>query len=118
MTKIDRINKAIHGEEVDRIPFSIWYHFGLQYLGGDALAEVELSFYRAYDLDFIKVMHDFPYLLPAGLEEISEPDDWLKLKPLSPTEGGFKKQLRALKIIGVQLQQEAYFIDTILPLKH
>lgn len=113
MTKIERINNAVAGKEVDRIPFSIWYHFGLQHLPGEAIAEAELAFYRKFDLDFIKVMNDYPYPLPNGMEEISAPDDWLKLKPIKPNEGGFKEQSRALKIIGKELNGEAYYIDTI-----
>jgi uroporphyrinogen decarboxylase len=113
MNKIDRINSAINGTEVDRIPFSIWYHFGLQHLPGEAIAAAELAFYRKFDLDFIKVMNDYPYPLPNGMEAIDSPDDWLKLKPLNPNEGGFKEQSRALKIIGKELNGEAYYLDTI-----
>ena len=107
MTKIDRINNAIQGKKVDRVPFSVWYHFGLQYLPGEAIAEAELAFYQKFDLDFIKVMNDYPYPLPEGFEEISNPEDWLKLKPLKPNEGGFSEQSRALKIIGKELKGEA-----------
>jgi uroporphyrinogen decarboxylase len=113
MTKIERINRAITGQEVDRVPFSIWYHFGLQHLPGEAIAKAELAFYRSFDLDFIKVMNDYPYPLPNGMEEINSPDDWLKLKSLKPDEGGFNEQSRALKIIGKELNSEAYYIDTI-----
>ncbi|MDI6782806.1 MAG: uroporphyrinogen decarboxylase family protein [bacterium] len=113
MTKIERINRAIMGQELDRIPFSVWYHFGLQHLPGEAIAEAELGFYRKFDLDFIKVMNDYPYPLPEGIDEISNPEDWLNLKPLKPNEGGFSEQSRALNIIGKELNGEAYYIDTI-----
>ena len=113
MSKIDRINAAVHGEEVDRLPFSFWYHFGLQHLPGDALAKAEVDFYKSYDIDFIKVMHDYPYPFPDGLTVISKKEDWLKLKPVPVTEHGFKEQLRALKMIGKELKGKAYYIDTI-----
>ncbi|MCX7919908.1 MAG: hypothetical protein N3A72_09965 [bacterium] len=113
MNKIERIHKAINGKTVDRIPYSVWYHFGLQYLPGQALAEAELTFYRKFNLDFIKVMHDYPYPLPEGMQEIKQPNDWLKLKPVNINQGGFKQQLVALKLIGKQLNGEAYYIDTI-----
>ena len=113
MTKIERINRAIKGKEVDRIPFSVWYHFGLQHLPGETLAEAELSFYKKFDLDFIKVMHDYPYPLPEGMQEINRPEDWMKLKPLTAHQGGFKEQSRALLIIGKELNGKAYYIDTI-----
>jgi len=69
VNKIDRVTRALKGEEVDRPPFSFWYHFGLQHGPGRKHAEAELDFYRAYDLDFLKVMNDYPYPLPAGVEE-------------------------------------------------
>ena len=37
------------------------------------MAEAHLSFYRDYDWDFIKVMHDYRIDLPEGLEEITDP---------------------------------------------
>lgn len=113
MTKIERVNAAIKGKEVDRVPVSFWYHFGLHHLPGEVFAEAELDFFKTYDLDFLKVMHDYPYPQPKGLTEITKKDDWLKLKPLKYNEGGFKEQLRALKIIGKELKGKAYYIDTI-----
>jgi uroporphyrinogen decarboxylase len=113
MNKVDRINSAINGKDVDKVPFSIWYHFGLQHLPGEAIAAAELAFYHKFDLDFIKVMNDYPYPLPNGMEAINSPDDWLKLTPLKPNEGGFKEQSRALNIIGKELNGEAYYLDTI-----
>ncbi len=113
MTKIERVNAAVKGKEVDRVPFSFWYHFGLHHKPGEVFAEAELDFYKTYDLDFLKVMHDYPYPPPEGLTEITKREDWLKLKPLKYNEGGFKEQLRALKIIGKELQGKAYYIDTI-----
>ncbi|MBI2162738.1 MAG: uroporphyrinogen decarboxylase, partial [candidate division NC10 bacterium] len=44
MTKIERVRAALAGKPVDRPPFSVWYHFGLQHLPGRALAEAELAF--------------------------------------------------------------------------
>ena len=58
MNKIERVTSALKGEEVDRPPFSFWYHFGLQHMAGRKHAEAEVDFYRAYDLDFLKVMSD------------------------------------------------------------
>ena len=113
MSKIERINAAVEGKDVDRIPFSFWYHFGLHHKPGKVFAEAELDFFKAYDLDFLKVMHDYPYPLPDGLTEIKQKDDWLKLKPLKYNEGGFVEQMNALKIIGNELKGKAYFIDTI-----
>jgi hypothetical protein len=42
MNKIDRVNAAIKGKPVDRLPFSFWYHFGLHHTPGDIFAQAEL----------------------------------------------------------------------------
>ena len=70
MNKIERIRTALEGKEVDRPPFSFWYHFGLQHTSGQKHAEAEIDFYSAYDLDFLKVMNDYPYTYPKSLQAI------------------------------------------------
>jgi uroporphyrinogen decarboxylase len=83
LKKIDRVTRALKGEEVDRPPFSFWYHFGLQHAPGDKHAEAEVDFFRAYDLDFLKVMNDYPYPLPRGLQAIESEEDWKRVEPVA-----------------------------------
>lgn len=104
---------ALRGEEVDRPPFSFWYHFGLQHMPGAKHAEAEIDFYRAYDLDFLKVMSDYPYPLPGGLEEIKTEDDWKRIEPISGDHQCWSEQLTALSIINEAIGKEALFIETI-----
>ncbi|MFL6276783.1 MAG: uroporphyrinogen decarboxylase family protein [Blastocatellia bacterium] len=113
MNKIDRVTQALKGEEVDRPPFSFWYHFGLQHGPGRKHAEAELDFYRAYDLDFLKVMNDYPYPLPAGLEAIDSADDWQRLEPVGGDAECWSEQFAALSLIHDEIGGEALFIDTI-----
>jgi uroporphyrinogen decarboxylase len=113
LNKIDRVTQALKGEEVDRPPFSFWYHFGLQHGPGRKHAEAELDFYRAYDLDFLKVMNDYPYPLPAGLEALDSADDWQRLEPVAGDAGCWSEQLAALSLINDEIGGEALFIDTI-----
>ena len=51
MDKIERVINSLRGEDVDRPPFSFWYHFGLQHLRGSENAKAEIEFYRSYELD-------------------------------------------------------------------
>lgn len=113
MNKIERVTQALEGKELDRPPFSFWYHFGLQHGPGRKHAEVEIDFYRAYDLDFLKVMNDYPYPLPAGVEALDHADDWRRIEPVSGDDPGWTEQLTALSIINDHLSHEALFIDTI-----
>jgi uroporphyrinogen decarboxylase len=113
MNRFDRVTAALRGEEVDRLPYSFWYHFGLQHAPGERHAEAEIEFYKAYKPDFLKVMNDYSFPAPEGLLMIEEVDDWRRLKPLKGDEEGFGEQLKALRIIAKALKDEAYFVETI-----
>ena len=113
MNKIERVTSALKGDEVDRPPFSFWYHFGLQHMSGHKHAEAELDFYRAYDLDFLKVMSDYPYPLPVGLEAVAAGEDWRRIEPISPDNKCWSQQLSALSRINDAIGKEAMFIETI-----
>ncbi|HKV42629.1 MAG TPA: uroporphyrinogen decarboxylase family protein [Blastocatellia bacterium] len=113
MNKIERVKAALSKDEVDRPPFSFWYHFGLQHMPGRTHAEAEIDFYRAYDLDFVKVMNDYPYPLPAGLESLETEDDWKRIEPITGDAPCWNEQLKALSLINSAIGKEALFIDTI-----
>jgi uroporphyrinogen decarboxylase len=113
MNKIERVTSALKGEEVDRPPFSFWYHFGLQHTPGRKHAEAEIDFYRAYDLDFLKVMSDYPYPLPRGLEAIETEEDWKRIEPVASSDRCWNEQHTALSIINDAIGKEAFFIETI-----
>jgi uroporphyrinogen decarboxylase len=113
MDKIERVINSLRGEDVDRPPFSFWYHFGLQHLRGSVHAEAEIEFYRAYDLDFVKVMNDYPYPLPDNLEVVDAEDDWKRIEAIDGTDPAWDEQLSALSIMADKIGKEALFIDTI-----
>ncbi|HXG92805.1 MAG TPA: uroporphyrinogen decarboxylase family protein [Blastocatellia bacterium] len=113
MNKIERVIGALRGDEVDRPPFSFWYHFGLQHGPGRKHAEAELDFYRAYDLDFLKVMNDYPYPLPEGLEAVEKEDDWKRIEAVRGDADCWTEQLTALSVINDSIGKEALFIETI-----
>ncbi|HSQ18982.1 MAG TPA: uroporphyrinogen decarboxylase family protein [Blastocatellia bacterium] len=113
MNRIERVNSALKGQEVDRPPFSFWYHFGLQHMPGRKHAETEVDFYRAYDLDFLKVMSDYPYPPPDGLEALQTEEDWRRIEPIDPSNQCWSEQLSALSMIYDEIGKEAMFIETI-----
>ena len=113
MNKIERVTGALRGEIVDRVPFSFWYHFGLQHMSGKEHAAAEIDFYRAYDLDFLKVMSDFPYPLPKGLDALATEEDWKRIEPIAADDECWHQQLLALSLISEQIGKEALFIETI-----
>jgi uroporphyrinogen decarboxylase len=113
LNKIERVTNALKDEEVDRPPFSFWYHFGLQHMPGKRHAEAEVDFYRAYELDFLKVMSDYPYPLPQGIEAIKTEADWRLVEPVGAKNRCWQEQLTALSIINDAIGKEALFIETI-----
>ncbi len=113
MTKPERVLAAVRGDPVDRTPISFWYHFRLEDQPPEVFAEAELAFYRKYDVDWLKVMHDFPFGSPGLLGSVKSPADWRRLRPVGPREGGFAKQAEALRRIRDGLAGEAMSLDTI-----
>jgi hypothetical protein len=111
MTSRERIEQAIVGGEVDRLPYCFWYHFRTepwfpqalhaeyrapasdavlqQYIDGMSRATYE--FWRRYQPDLLKVMHDIPYETPEGLPFVRTADDWAKLTPLEPDRGTLRR---------------------------
>ena len=95
------VYRALAGKAVDRSPFSLWHHFGLEKQGPRAHAEATLKFHRDYGTDLIKVMSDFPYPKPSKPWDLKE-----EKSPFAP-------QLEALRIINQGLGNKAHFVETI-----
>lgn len=112
MNKRRRVEAALSGQPVDRPPVSAWYHFGLQYGGGDRLAGATLGFQRAYDWDFIKVMNDYSFPLPGGCKVVRTRREWDLLGEPSE-EILWPEQLRALDLIKRGVGDDVPIIETI-----
>jgi uroporphyrinogen decarboxylase len=130
MTKRDRLKATIAGEAVDRLAVSLWRHWPGDDQRTDELARDLLSFQKAWDWDFLKVMPASNYCLAdwgvtsrwVGNEEgtrewgprlIQTPEDWTTLRVLEPRQGMLGETLRCLELIGQALGQDVPFIHTI-----
>src|SRR5579859_2670662 len=130
MNKIERVNAALRGAEVDRVPISFWGHSYLQEWSPAGLADAMLENYHAFDWDYMKVNprasyhvedwggelvrsndpnHGPTFKRPA----VTEPADWRRLRPLEPDRGALGEQMEALAQIRDNLKGEAYFVQTI-----
>jgi uroporphyrinogen decarboxylase len=98
----ERVDRALRGEDVDRPPFSFWYHFGLQKFPASRHANATLRFHRKFHTDIVKVMSDFPYPKPNG--------NWYD--PVI-ADNPFPEQIRALEMIRDGLGGSAHFVETI-----
>jgi len=113
MTKIERVRATLAGKSADRPPFSIWYHFGTQHASAERTAQVHLEFIEAYDLDLLKVMNDYDYPMPGGVEVMATPSDLKWLEPLDVARTSMGEQLKVIELISKALQGKALFVDTV-----
>jgi uroporphyrinogen decarboxylase len=113
MNKIERVRAALAGQPVDHPPLTVWYHFGNQHAPAEWTAQAHLEFFEHYDLDLLKLMNDYDYPMPAGLEVIASPADLARLQPFDPAETPFGTQLEAVEIVARALRDKALFLDTV-----
>jgi uroporphyrinogen decarboxylase len=116
MTKRERIEAALAGKQVDRVPVAFWRHWPGDDQRPGSLAEVALDFQRRYDLDFIKVPVSSAYCTDdygvkhtyrggyMGDREYTERvikriEDWQLIKPLDVNRGTYGWHLEALRMI-------------------
>jgi uroporphyrinogen decarboxylase len=113
MNKIERVRAALRGVAVDHPPITVWYHFGLQHAPAGKMAAAHLDFLEAYDLDWLKVMNDYSYPMPKGLDVIATAEDLRRIEPLDPATPPMGEQLRVIEILDKALAGRCLFVDTL-----
>lgn len=111
MDKIARVRAVLRQEAVDRLPVGFWFHFPPAYRGGEAMAQAHLAYYRATDLDILKVMNDTGYA-PIGRLIVRQPKDWLALEPTPLADPLFQSHLEGLKRIVEAVGREVLIMTT------
>ncbi len=112
MDKIQRIQAALKGEPVDHVPFCVFFHFPENQRAGAAMAKAHVDYYRAADVDFLKVMNDNFYS-PPEFKGLAEPSDWRGLRPAPLSSQRFQDQLSGLKKIAAAVGDEVTIITTV-----
>jgi uroporphyrinogen decarboxylase len=113
MTKIERVRAALSGAEVDRPPFSVWYHFGLQHTPAERVAQAHVEFFEAYDLDWLKIMNDYSYPMPRTIETVGDARDLKRVIAFDVRQGPLGEQLETVRLIGQALKGKALVVDTV-----
>ncbi len=113
MNKKERVEASLAGQPFDRAPVSFWYHFGVQHEPGERIAEIELNFFNYFDLDYLKLMNDYYYPMPEGMQELKTREDLKTISHFNVHKSPWAEQLKAINIIASHLDGEAYFVDTI-----
>jgi uroporphyrinogen decarboxylase len=129
MSKRERVDAALHGAEVDRLPVSAWRHFIPEELDMQTLADISLRTFHEFDWDWIKVnprstyyaeawgnQYDFtdyegssPRLISGPLRE---PGDLEHIRAMDPTGGVFAEHLHLLRLVKDGIG-DAHFIQTV-----
>jgi uroporphyrinogen decarboxylase len=113
MHKVERVRATLAGAPVDRPPVTVWYHFGTQHGSAARAAQAHLEFFEHYDLDLLKVMNDYDYPLPAGMDSMATAEQLLRLEPFQVADTPLGTQLQALERIAARVKGQALFLDTV-----
>lgn len=130
MNAWERIEAAIAGRPVDRVPWALWRHFPGRDLDPRRLAAATLAFQRRFGFDLVKVTPAAGYpaeawgarLVPRRDEEgtrayltrvVSRPEDWRRLSAPSLAGGVFGRELAALRRIRRGIRGRVPILQTV-----
>ena len=112
MNKRERFMAAVAGGEVDHPPCTVWVHFVTDALAPEEAARRHAVFVRTYDWDIAKVMHDYRYPLPEGMETLEKPADMLRFEKLPVTTRCYQQQLQLIRSLRAELGPDVPIVDT------
>jgi len=110
MDKLERVRKALAGEEVDYVPSGFWFHFPEKQSFGDEAVKAHLDLYEETDLDMLKIMNEYRYRPGFKIEKAA---DWRRLKPQRIKDSHFQGYVDVVKKIADRLKGEVPLIATI-----
>lgn len=130
MNKKERVDAALRGDQVDRVPASMWGHDFQREWSVQTFTEAMVENFTRYDWDYMKVNPRACYHVegwgvkvhPSGEKytppifedtPIKSSSDWKRIRPLEPDRGALGEQLRALQLINHAVGYDAYFVQTI-----
>lgn len=128
-SKRERVDAALQGKPLDRVPVAAWRHFIPDERTPETLARASLRFFHEFDWDWLKVnpratyyaeawgnRYDFDHydgVLPRLIDgPIASPLDLDKIRPLAPTSGVFDEQLQLMRLIRQSIGG-AHFLQTV-----
>ena len=133
MNKRERLEAAIAGQNVDRMPVALWRHFPGDDQNPDRLAAATLAFQRRWDFDFVKVTPASSFQIrdwgaqdawvghiegtrEYGPRRIQQPADWRDLRELDPRSGALGAQLNCVQQVAEALPDTPVIQTVFSPL--
>ncbi len=129
LSKRERVDAALAGQAVDRVPVAAWRHFIPDERQPETLAAASLRHFQEFDWDWLKVNPRATYyaeawgnrydydqydsVLPRLIDgPLHSPQDLEKIRPVAPTGGVFGEQLELLRLIRQGIGG-AHFVQTV-----
>ena len=126
----ERLEACLSGAPLDRPPVALWRHFPVDDQTPVGLAAATAHFQREFDFDLIKVTPTSSFCVkdwgvedrwtgnPEGTRDytrraVRQPEDWARLRPLSPTAGNLGAQLECLRLVTKEFSPATPVIQTI-----
>lgn len=130
LTKRERLEKTIAGQETDRVPVALWRHWPGDDQRAVDLAEATVAFQRRWDFDFVKVSPASSFCVTDyGVQDrweghiegtrtyikraVQRSLDWTELRVLDPSKGALGRQLETLRLLNDAFGDEIPYIQTI-----
>jgi uroporphyrinogen decarboxylase len=130
LSKRERLERTIAGEETDRVPVALWRHWPGDDQRAVDLAEATIAFQRRWDFDFVKITPSSSFCITdygvqdrwvgslEGTREytrraVQRSLDWTELRVLEPNRGALARQLDVLRLLKEAFGNEVPFIQTI-----
>jgi len=129
LSKRERVEVALKGEAIDRVPVSAWRHFIAEERTAESLAAVSLQHFGHFDWDWLKINPRATYyaeawgnhydysrydsVLPALIDgPLNSPADLAKIQSVNPTAGVFAEQLDVVRRVKAGIGG-AHFLQTV-----
>jgi uroporphyrinogen decarboxylase len=130
MTRWERVEAAVQGEPVDRVPLSFWRHYAVQEWSPRRLAELTLAQFHHFDLDIIKLtptgiypIQDWGPTIRFSRDDTVHPewveaavaavDEWPNLPRLEVNAGGLGRELEAIRFLKASLADDVPVVMTL-----
>lgn len=130
MTHKQRIQTALHGKPLDRLPVALWRHFPRDDSSAQGLARSVVEFQRRYDFDLVKVTPVAGYPAEAWGAKLYYLDnangtrgythrpvrsagDWRTLERLDVRQGLLYRELDALRLIRQGVGPDVHVMQTV-----
>jgi len=112
MTRHQRLQAALRGDALDRVPVSAWMHFGSELLSAQQTAGLHACFQHSFDWDWVKVMADYRFDVPEDVWSFESMSQLVKMQRPGRLSPCFAQQRECLIALTKALGPEVPLFDS------